>query len=190
MERALNQISATATIVGSILFLTAAFLPISSRVFPQPSPAKKLESINADPGQWFAAQVLFALGAVVTVIGIALYAYYVRRHSFAGLIWASVVLLAVGAMPWLWQLYARTVDPAWFAEGRYPMWPYLVYFFVTEVGLAVFGVALLSAPLPTWVGWVVIVSMLLFAILTLIFRDMVPLAFYVVTLFAGVMFFR
>jgi hypothetical protein len=58
------------------------------------------------------------------------------------------------------------VDPAWFAEG----------FIVTEVSLAVFGVALLSSPLPTWVGWIVIVSMVLLAILTLIFRDLVPLA--------------
>jgi uncharacterized membrane protein YkvI len=56
------------------------------------------------------------------------------------------------------------------------MWPYLFYFIVTEVGLAVFGVALLSSPLPTWVGWIVIVSMVLLAILTLIFRDLVPLA--------------
>jgi hypothetical protein len=62
------------------------------------------------------------------------------------------------------------VDPAWFAEGLFPMWPYLFYFIVTEVSLAVFGVALLSSPLPTWVGWIVIVSMVLLAILTLIFR--------------------
>lgn len=189
MQGRLNHISATVTIVGSILFLVAAFLPIS-RVFAQPSPVKKLEIIDADPGQWLVAQVLFALGAVVTVIGIALFAYYVRQKSFAGLIWASVALLTVGAMPWLWQVYARAVDPPWFAEGLFPMWPYLIYFLVTEVGLAVFGVALLSAPLPTWVGWVVIVSMVALTILTLVFGDMVPLVFYILTLLAGVMIFR
>lgn len=190
MERGLSQISATVTVVGSVLFLVAAFLPISARVFPQPSSVKKLENINADPGQWFAAQVLFALGTVVTVVGIALYAYYVRQESFGLLVWASVALLTVGALPWLWQVYARAVDPAWFAEGSFPMWPYLFYFLVTEAGLAVFGVALLSSPLPAWVGWIVIVSMVLLAVLTLIFRDMVPLAYYVITLFAGVMLFR
>lgn len=190
MQGRLNQISATVTIVGSVLFLVVAFLPISSRVFPQPSPVKKLESINAALGQWLAAQVLFALGTVVTVIGIGLFAYYVRRESFAGLIWVSVALLTVGAMPWLWQVYARAVDPTSFAEGAFPMWPYLFYFFVTEVGLAVLGVALLGAPVPTWVGWVVIGSRVLLVILTLIFRDMVPLAFYIVTLLAGMMFFR
>jgi hypothetical protein len=190
MQRSLNQISAIATIVGSILFLVAAFLPISFRVFPQTSPAKKLESINADPGQWFAAQVLFAFGTLVTVIGIALFAYNARHESFRWLIWASVTLLAVGALPWLWQLYARTVDPAGFTEGSFPMWPYLFYFFTTEVGLAVYGVALLSSPLPTWAGWVVMVSMVLLALLTIILRDMAPFAFYVITLFAGVMLFR
>lgn len=190
MQRSLNQISAIATIVGSILFLVAAFLPISYRVFPQSSPAKKLESINAHPGQWFAAQVLFAFGTLVTVIGIALFAYNARRESFGWLIWASVTLLAVGALPWLWHLYARTVDPDGFTEGSFPMWPHHFYFLMTEVGLAIYGVALLSSPLPTWAGWVVIVSMVLLAILTIIFRDMAPLAFYVITLFAGVMLFR
>jgi hypothetical protein len=69
-----------------------------SRV-PQPSPVKKLESINSDPGQWFARQVLFALGTVRTVVGITLYAYCVRQESFAGLVWGSVALLTVRATP-------------------------------------------------------------------------------------------
>jgi hypothetical protein len=34
MGGSLKQISATVTIAGSILFLVAAFLPISFRVFP------------------------------------------------------------------------------------------------------------------------------------------------------------
>lgn len=61
---------------------------------------------------------------------------------------------------------------------------------VTEAGLAIFGVALRSSPLQTWVGWIVIVNMVLLAILTLVFRDMVPLAFYVITLCVGVTLFR
>ncbi|WP_433003816.1 hypothetical protein [Kribbella sp. CA-294648] len=190
MQGRLNQVGATVTIVGSILFLVAAFLPISYRVFPQPSAGKKLESINAARTEWLVAQVLFGLGAVVTVIGIGLYAYYARRAPFAGLIWSSVALLTVGVVPWLWQVYARAADPEWFAQDSFPMWPYLFYFLVTEVGLAVLGVALLSAPVPTWVGLVVIGSMVVLVVLTLIFRDMVPLAFYIVTLLAGVMFFR
>jgi hypothetical protein len=186
MELNLNRISVTVMIVGSLLFLAGAFLPVSSRVFPEPSPEKRLESISHYSGQWLAAQVLFAAGTVGTVIGVALYAYNARPESYWSTPWASVALLTAGAIPWLWQLYARASDPVWFAEGSYPMWPYLFYFLLTEVGLAFFGAALLSAPLPIWVGWVVISSMVLLAILTLIFRDMVPLAFYVVTLFAGV----
>ena len=189
MRGRLRQVSATLTVAGSVLFLVAAFLPIS-RVFALPSPVMKLESINASPGQWLAAQLLFALGTVVTVLGIGLFAYYVRRESFAGLIWLCVALLAAGAVPWLWQVYARAVDPDSFAAGSFPMWAHLFYFLLTEVGLAVLGVALLSTPVPTWVGRVVIGGMVLLVILTLTFGDMVPLAFYIVTLLAGVMFFR
>lgn len=190
MDRDLNQIGATVIVVGSILFLVAAFLPVSYRVFPQPSPVQKLEAINADPGQWVTAQLLFALGTVVTVIGVGLYAYYVHREPYAPFAWGSVALLTVGAAPWLWQLYARTVDAASFTEGLFSIWPYLFYFLTTEAGLALFGVALLSSPLPSWVGGVVISTMVVLAILTVIFRDMPPFAFYVITLLTGVMLYR
>jgi hypothetical protein len=183
-------LSGVVTTVGSILFLVGAFLPISARVYPQPSPAKRLESITAAQGQWLTSQVLLALGATITVIGVALYAYHLRHETYVPLVWASVAFLTAGLIPWLWQVHLRAVDPSWFAEGLYPMWPYLLYFIATEVGLAIFGVALLSGPHPAWLGWVVIITMLLLAILTVIFRDMMPLAFYLITILAGVMLLR
>jgi hypothetical protein len=185
LERGLVQSSATTMILGSILFLIAAFLPISFHVFPEPSPTKKIESISSDPGQWLAAQVLFSLGAVVTVIGIVLYAYGVRQGSAAWIAWVSVVLLAIGAVPWVWHVWARAADPESFAAGTLPTWPYLLYFLLTELGLAAFGTALLSSPVASWLGWLIIVTMAVLAVLTLVFRDMVPLAFYAVTLLAG-----
>ena len=37
-----------------------------------------------------------------------------------------------------------------------------------------------------WIGWMLIGSMMLLFVLTLIFHDMVPLMFYLVTLISGV----
>ena len=51
---------------------------------------------------------------------------------------------------------------------------------LTEIGLAILGYALLSSDLPTWIGWMLIGSMVLLLVLTLIYRDM-PLMFYLVT---------
>lgn len=189
MNISLQKISAIVIILGSVLFLIAAFSPIANRVFPEPSAAQKLEVITAAPTAWLVAQIFFALGAMVTVIGIALVGYRFRDQSFALLIQASVAVLVLGALLWIWYLFMRTVDPAAFAEGALPVWPLILYFALTEAGLAVFGVALLRSALPQWVGWLVIGSMVLFFVLTLILRDMVPLFYYMITLLTGVMLY-
>lgn len=61
------------------------------------------------------------------------------------------------------------VDPVAFAEG--------MYFLLTEAGLAILGVAMLRSDLPIWIGWMLLGSMVLLFVLTLIYRDMVPLLF-------------
>ena len=138
LRRNLTRIGATVTIAGSVPFLVAAFLPIS-RVFPEPSPAKKLEIIEADPGQWLVAQVMFAL-------------------------------------------------PASFAEGLQPPWRNLRYVLLTEVGLGVFGAALLATRGPAWLGWLVMAAMAALAAVTLVFGDIAPFFFYAVTLLVGIVF--
>lgn len=190
MEINLQKMSGIMIILGSVLFLIAAFLPISIRVFPEPSAVRKLEIIRDAPNAWLVTQILFALGAMVTVIGIALVAYRFRDQSFTVLMQASMAVLLLGALLWIWHVYARAVDPAAFAEGSLPAWPLVLYFLLTPTGLAVFGVALLRSALPQWVGWLMIGSMVLFFVLTVIFRDMVPLVYYLITLLTGVMLYR
>ena len=131
-------------------------------------------------------QILFGLGALVTAIGIGLFAYALRRQPSAWLIWVSVAVLLVAAILWLWHLYERIVDPVAFAEGRWPRWPLLAYFMLTEIGLAILGYALLRSDLAPWIGWMLIGSMVLLFVLTLIYRDIPPLMFYLVTLIAGI----
>jgi hypothetical protein len=57
---------------------------------------------------------------------------------------------------------------------------------LTEIGLAILGYALLGSDLPMWIGWMFIGSMVLSFVLTLTYRDMVPLMFYLVTPIAGI----
>ena len=177
MEISLQKMSGIMIILGSGLFLIPAFLPISMRVFPEPSAVRKLEIIRDAPQVWLVRQIFFALGAMVTVIGIALVAYRFRDQSFAVLMQGSVAVLVLGALLWIWHVYARTVDPAAFAEGSLPAWPLVLYFLLTPAGFAVFGVALLRSALPQGVGWLLIGSMVLFFVLMVIFRDMVPLVY-------------
>ena len=119
MEISLQKMSGIMIILGSVLFLNAAFLPIS-RVFVEPSAVRKLESIRDAPNAWLVTQIFFALGALVTVIGVALVACRFRDQSFALLMQGSVAVLLLGALLWIWRVYARTLDPATFAERALP----------------------------------------------------------------------
>jgi hypothetical protein len=187
MEASPERVSGILIIVGSALFLCAANAPISFRVFaPGRSASHKLEAIRGSPAAWLVTQILFGLGASVTVIGIGVLAYGLGRQPPVWLIWISVALLTIALVLWLWHLCGRTVDPDAFAEGRWPRWPLLAYFMLTEAGLAILGYALLRGDLAMWIGWMLIGSMVLLFVLTLIFRDMPPLMFYTVTLILGI----
>jgi hypothetical protein len=184
----LQKMSAIMIILGSGLFLIAAFLPIS-QVFAESSPARRLELIMASPHAWFVAQIFFGLGAMLTVIGVALAGYQFRDQSVALLMQASAAVMFLGGLLWIWHVYLRAIDPAAFAEGLLPLWPLVLYFVLTEAGLALFGIALLRSTLPRWVGWVMIGSMGLFVLLTVILRDIPPFVYYVITLLTGVMLY-
>lgn len=186
MKIGLRQISGATIILGSALFLVGFFLPMSGSVFTATSAAEKLEIITESAGAWTASQVLLGLGAVVTLVGVALLAFDAGDRSVAVLIWTGTVFLLVGVGFWVWYVYVRAADPAAFANGTLPAWTIPVAFALTEVGLAIFGVGLIVGPYPSWLGWIVAVSMVLLLVLTLAFGDLPEFFVYVVTLLAGV----
>jgi hypothetical protein len=185
----LDKASAIAVIAGSTLFLAAAFSPIS-RIFGMRDASERLEVIGAAPNQWLVAQLLFALGAIVTVIGVGSLAVRLRGHSFSVYLTSSALFMAVGAILWSWHVYVRAVDPALFTAGGIPPWLFAGYSLLTMVGLAFLGTGLLQMALPSWVGWLAIGSAALFFVLAIAFRDMPPFVYYVITLTIGVALYR
>lgn len=187
MDVDLHQASAITIAAGAMFFIAAAFLPVSMRVFPERSPTRRLEHIASARTQWSVGQVLFGLGAVVTVAGVATLAEHAPDGTASRLLQVSAIVLLIGAALWVWHVYQRGVDPAAFTAGLLPAWPVLGYFILTEAALVVYGVALLRIGLAAWVGWLVIASMAVLFALTIAFRDMVPAAYYLVTLVTAVM---
>jgi hypothetical protein len=179
------HVAAAITIAGSLSFLVAAFMPIS-RVFVEPLPTRRLELITASPTAWTVEQVLFGLGAALAGIGLVAAALHLRGTAPAWLVYASAVLLLIGAVLWAWHLYSRAVDPAAWTAGTLPDWPLFGYYLLTPLGFAGIGVALLGGPLPGWVGWLLIASMVVVLGVTLVLWDIPPLPYYIPTLATGV----
>jgi hypothetical protein len=184
-----DRTSAAVIVIGSALFLAAAFSPIS-RVFGIRDSAERLEVISSAPNQWLFAQALFALGAVVTAVGVALLAIALAGESFAGRLHASAALMGIGSLLWTIHVYMRAVDPARFTAGGIPLWLYAGYALATIVALTLLGLALLQTVLPPWVGWLNVGGAALFLLLALVFGDLPPLLFYLVTLTVGIVVYR
>src|SRR5829696_6542156 len=112
-----ERVAAIILLVGSVLFLIAAFLPVS-QVFAEPSPAAKLEIIDSNRTAWTTAQVLFGLGASIAAIGLGFVAYHLRGTP--GAVWAYIgfVVVILGAAFWEGHVYLRAIDPEGFVEDR------------------------------------------------------------------------
>ena len=182
-----QQIFGVFVSVGSVLFLIAAFSPIS-KVYAESESARRLAIIQENPGGWRISQVLFGLGAVITAVAIGFWAVQIGEW----LAYLSFLAMLVGALLWSWLVYHRALAPEAFAAGTLPYWPFVIYTILTQLGLAIFGsvlIMLLGSDLPGWVGWLNVVGSVLFFILYLVFKDMPPFVYYLLTLITGVMFY-
>ena len=180
-----QRVAATFLLVGSVLFIIAAFMPIS-QVYVAPTPATKLEIIYSDRTAWIASQVLFGLGASIAAIGLGFVAYHLRTTP--GVVWAYLGLGAVilGAVFWEGYAYLRTIDPEGFAEGGPVGWLFPAYALLMQFGLLAFGVAYLRAGYPAWLGGTTIAGAVLFFIVLLTLKDIPPFFYYVLTFIAGI----
>jgi hypothetical protein len=172
-------------IFGSILFLVAAFSPIS-RIFAEPDAHKKLEIILNEKSAWTFSQVFFALGALITAAGLGLTVYQLRATPDSAWAYSALAALVIGAVLWSWDVYLRAADPPAFVAGTLPAWPFITYTLLTQAGLAVVGIVLLRSALPVWVAWLLIGGSLLFFVLYLVLKDMPPFVYYILTLVAGI----
>jgi hypothetical protein len=66
---------------------------------------------------------------------------------------------------------------------------FLLYSLLTQVGLVLVGIILLRSGIANWVGWMFIIGSAAFFLLMVIFRDMPPFVYYVLTMIAAVTLF-
>lgn len=171
--------------VGSVLFLTAAFLPYG-RVFTQSEPAVRLEILHRMKTLWSIGQVLFALGSVVTVLGLALLVNNYRGNLPGSWVWLALAVMLIGSLLWSWHCMERMSSPEGFVNGTNTPYLFLIYSILTQTGLIIFGIFLLGTGLPAWTGWMLIAGTALLSILMIIFKDMPPFTYYLITLILAI----
>jgi hypothetical protein len=170
--------------IGSILFIIAAFLPVS-RVYVESAAEKKMEIINSMKSIWNISMTLFALGGLVTAVALGLQSYGLRSIQFAVYSHVGVALVFLGSILWGWHIIERLISPEGFANGTNTPYLFLVYSVLTQIGLALIGVLLIKSAIPHWIGWMFIIGSASLLILMIIFRDMPPFVYYVLTLIAA-----
>lgn len=185
MELLHNKAAGLVMLLGSILFIIAAFLPYS-RIFAESDPAVRMEIISQQAKMWRTGQVLFVLGSVITVLGLVFLYYKFRTSIHSSLAWLSILFLLAGSILWSWHCVERMISPEGFVNGTLTPKLFLLYSILTQAGLIIFGVLLLGTNLAGWMAWMLILGTVLISILMIIFKDMPPFVYYVFTLILAI----
>ena len=68
----MNKLPAIVLIVGSVVFLIAAFMPISF-VYAERDVQVQIARVQSSPTAWAISQILFGLGGILVAVGLALF---------------------------------------------------------------------------------------------------------------------
>jgi hypothetical protein len=176
-------------LIGSVLFLTASFSPIS-RVHMEPTAAGKLAIITAEPTAWLLAQLLYALGALIAAAGFGKAVFQLRQMGPPPLFSGVILLLAAGSILFSVYVFTRATNPQAWVHITPPHPLFLGYTILTQIGLLLFGIMLLKTGFLRWLGWLVTGSIFILLILTAVFADMPPFVYYLLGLPVGIVFLR
>jgi hypothetical protein len=171
--------------LGSVVFILAALFPIS-RVFAERNPEVKLALVEDHLSTWRMAQFCFALGSALNVAGLAVLSSYLWTTQALITAWIALALVALGTFFWIWHVLLRAAEPEAFFLGEKNGWLFPAFSGLTLGALAAYGLTLLLAGYPTWLGLLLIGAGVIFAALYLVMKDLPPLFIYTITLIAGV----
>jgi hypothetical protein len=183
------RVASLIIIAGSIVFLIAAFSPIT-RVFAMKSAEDKWQLISASTNAWVIAQVMFALGATATAVGVLLAGGALQGKPTDAVFYVAGALLLVGAIAWSWHAYLRGHDPRAFVDGTLPGWHFVLYSLLTLAAFGLLGYSLLKMGFPSWSAWVLMAGSSVLLVLYLVFRDMPPAVYYLMGLVLGIVLHR
>jgi hypothetical protein len=181
-----------ALIIGSLLFVIAAFMPITIRVVTAPNPRQLAEFIQNDRMGWLFVNILFGVGSIVAVLGLSLFSLHVQSISGRLISYLGAAAAAFGSLLWVIIVYNRAVLPAEALGSDLSVnsWMFPVYTVLMQIGLMIIGFVLIQSGYPGWLSWGMLAVGGLSLLAFLFFKDMPPFAHYVPLLILGITLLR
>jgi hypothetical protein len=192
----MQKLAGIVLIVGSLLFIIAAFTPITIKVITASDAQKRAEFIMNEHTGWLLVNILFGAGGVIAVIGLALFAQHVQSVADSPGVklggYVATAAAGLAALFWVIIVYNRAVLPAQVIASNLSInaWMFPAYTLLTQLALIIVGFVLLQSGYPAWLGWGMLVLAALSLVAFLVFKDMPPFVHYVLLLIMGIVLVR
>lgn len=174
-------------------FALVIFASIASppRLYQESDSSVRLQIVKRHMRIWITSNVLFVVASVSTTAGLILFSTHVSGPVNAIPNWLAAGAYSLGSVAWILFLYRRTVDPAQLFESYRFSYFTAVMIGLLVFGLLLYGIVLIQAGYPGWLGYGSVGLMALIGAFALIrparfFASFPPQIIYLLTLAAGI----
>jgi hypothetical protein len=157
------RVSAYLLLAGVVAMLAAFVLGLGGRIYATQDFNERIEIINANKTRWIVSQTLFAVSAMLTAAGFFVLNIWLYGKSDPWPFTLGAGAMIIGALSGVIFVFRQTIDPLSSYQGAFRAFEF-VYYWLAVGGLLLFGVAFLQAGLPTWLGYLTVVTTSVYAI--------------------------
>jgi len=152
---AIAQLAGTAIIAAFVIGVVGTALS-PPRLYALPDFGERLKLIEANRNRWNASQLVSGVSLVVTAAGILLLTLNLQGAANAWLVNLGGGAYLLGVALGMVYLYQYTRDPLASCSNPRPGAFLLAFTLLTLAAGVLFGVAILQAGFPTWLGYLLI----------------------------------
>lgn len=191
----MNMLRISGIVISAGFVLYVAAMVVSPRLYQEPVIANRVAIIAEKHTRWIVSQLFFGLGMALPAAGILLLAISQRDTPIAWLYYLGAAFFAAGSLIGMWLVYRQTLDPVAFWEGvQIPLIIGYGFLLLTLVGMLCVGIAMLQGGFPSWVGYMLAGSAVIFMVAMLFSRGeggfFISVLIYLVYFIAGIVILR
>ena len=188
------KLSALGLILGFLgMFFASVVGP--PRLYLEPDPEERLRLIDAFRLRWLFSNALFALGGLLTALGMFALSWHFRDIITTWINIGAAATFFGGAFLWIRLVFDRQMNPARYFLNYSFQLSSAVMLGLSLSGLLLYGVVFLQVGFPIWLGYLtiggpVLIGALAVAFPAQFFASFPPQVLYLFTLMVGIVGWR